>query len=93
MPAVSRAIESLVRKGLVSRDEDPDDRRRRLVALTDEGHKVTNAALMGRAVGAVKLASSFSEEELKDLDSLLSKVIEREDLAPIYQQLEGAVHP
>ena len=48
---------------------------------------------MGRAVGAVKLADSFSEEELKDLDSLLSRLIEREDLASIYEQLEGAVHP
>lgn len=93
MPAVSRAIDSLVRKGLVSRVEDPDDRRRRLIALTDEGHKVTNAALMGRAVGAVKLAKSFDEEEINELDSLLSRLIEREDLASIHQQLEGAVHP
>lgn len=91
MPAVSRAIDSLVRKGLVSRVEDPDDRRRRLIALTDEGHQVTNAALMGRAVGAVRLASSFTDQELKDLDSLLSRLIEREDLASIHQQLEGAV--
>jgi DNA-binding MarR family transcriptional regulator len=92
MPAVSRAIDSLVRKGLVSRVEDPEDRRRRLIALTDEGHQVTNAALMGRAVGAVKLADSFGEEDLKELDSLLSRLIEREDLASIHEQLEGAVH-
>ncbi len=91
MPAVSRAIDGLVRKGLVSREEDPEDRRRRLVSLTDEGHNVTNAALMGRAVGAVKLASSFSGEELQELDNLLSRLIEREDLAAIHQQLEGAV--
>jgi DNA-binding MarR family transcriptional regulator len=91
MPAMSRAIDGLVRKGLVSRVEDPQDRRRRLVSLTDQGHQVTNAALMGRAVGAVKLASSFSDEELQELDSLLSRLIEREDLASIHQQLEGAV--
>ncbi|HRV59974.1 MAG: winged helix DNA-binding protein [Solirubrobacterales bacterium] len=92
MPAVSRAVDSLVRKGLVSRVEDPDDRRRRLVSLTDKGHEVTNAALMGRAVGAVKLATSFTGEELQEIDSLLSRLIEREDLASIHQQLEGAVH-
>ncbi|MBN8867732.1 MAG: MarR family transcriptional regulator [Solirubrobacterales bacterium] len=91
MPAVSRAVDSLVRKGLVSRVEDPEDRRRRVIALTDEGHQVTNAALMGRAVGAVKLADSFTEEELKELDSLLSRLIERDDLAAIHEQLEGAV--
>lgn len=93
MPAVSRAVDSLVRKGLVSRAEDPEDRRRRLITLTDEGHKVTNAALMGRAVGAVKLAESFTPDQLKDLDSVLSRLIEREDLASIHEQLEGAVQP
>ncbi len=91
MPAVSRAVDSLVRKGLVSRVEDPEDRRRRLLSLTDEGHQLANAALLGRAAGAVKLASSFEEEELRELDSLLSRLIERDDLARIHQQLEGAV--
>lgn len=91
MPAVSRAIDSLVRKGLVSREEDPEDRRRRVITLTDEGHRVTNAALMGRAIGAVKLAESFSPNELRELDSVLSGLVEREDLASIYEQLEGAV--
>lgn len=91
MPAVSRAIDSLVRKGFVSRVEDPDDRRRRLLSLTDEGHKVTNSALMGRAVGAVKLAMSFTEEELDELGTLLSRLTEREDLAAIREQLEGAL--
>lgn len=91
MPAMSRAVDSLVRKELVTRTEDPEDRRRRLISLTDEGHRLTNAALMGRAVGAVKLASSFSENELEEIDALLSRLIEREDLAAIRQQLEGAV--
>jgi DNA-binding MarR family transcriptional regulator len=91
MPAVSRAVDSLVRKGLVSRVEDPDDRRRRLISLTDEGHNITNAALMGRAVGAVKLADSFTPDELEQLDALLSRLVEREDLAAIRKQLEGAV--
>lgn len=93
MPAVSRAVDSLVRKDLVSRDEDPDDRRRRLITLTDEGHRLTNAALLGRAVGAVKLASSFSQQELEELDRLLSRLVERDDLDAILQQLEGVVKP
>lgn len=91
MPAVSRAVDSLVRRGLVTRVEDPEDRRRRLVGLTEEGHHVTNAALMGRAVGALKLADSFGSDELEELDTLLSRLIERDDLAAIHQQLEGAV--
>ncbi|MEP7317020.1 MAG: MarR family transcriptional regulator, partial [Sphingomicrobium sp.] len=36
-PAVSRAVDKLVRAGHVSRQADPDNRRRLQLALTDEG--------------------------------------------------------
>ncbi len=36
-PAVSRAVDTLVRAGHVSRQADPDNRRRLQLSLTDEG--------------------------------------------------------
>ena len=36
-PAVSRAIDTLVRAGLVDRQPDPDNRRRLALTLTEEG--------------------------------------------------------
>ncbi len=36
-PAISRAIDALVRSGLVAREADPDNRRRLALRLTDEG--------------------------------------------------------
>jgi len=36
-PAISRAIDALVRAGLVERQADPDNRRRLALRLTDEG--------------------------------------------------------
>src|SRR3954449_4332312 len=53
-PAVSRAIDALVRAGLVDRQPDPDNRRRLALKLTDTGRQHLNrppasdASLEGR---------------------------------------------
>ena len=60
-PAVSRAIDALVRLGLVERQADPDNRRRLQLRLTDEGRRqmqqpaAPDGSLEGRLT---KLASS-----------------------------------
>jgi DNA-binding MarR family transcriptional regulator len=41
--AVSKAVDALVHKGLVSRQQDPTDRRNIPLALTDEGQRVMEA--------------------------------------------------
>jgi len=41
-PAVSRAVDSLVRAGLVDRQADPDNRRRLALKLTEEGREHLN---------------------------------------------------
>ncbi len=38
-PAISRAIDSLVRAGLVERQSDPDNRRRLALRLTEDGRE------------------------------------------------------
>ena len=53
-PAVSRAIDTLVRAGLVDRQADPDNRRRLALHLTEAGRQrltsppVADASLEGR---------------------------------------------
>jgi DNA-binding MarR family transcriptional regulator len=41
-PAISRAIDALVRAGLVDRQADPQNRRRLQLRLTDEGRASLN---------------------------------------------------
>jgi DNA-binding MarR family transcriptional regulator len=41
-PAVSRAVDSLVRAGLIDRQPDPDNRRRLALKLTQEGREHLN---------------------------------------------------
>ena len=43
-PAVSRAVDALVRAGLVEREADPDNRRRLALRLTHDGRAVLAAA-------------------------------------------------
>ncbi|WP_051504386.1 MarR family winged helix-turn-helix transcriptional regulator [Sphingomonas jaspsi] len=60
-PAVSRAIDALVRQGLVERQADPENRRRLQLRLTDEGRRLMQqpAAADGSLQGRLaKLASS-----------------------------------
>jgi DNA-binding MarR family transcriptional regulator len=60
-PAVSRAVDALVRAGLVNRQPDPDNRRRLQLRLTEAGREflnrppVTDGSLEGRIA---KLAHS-----------------------------------
>ncbi|MCO5316703.1 MAG: MarR family transcriptional regulator [Solirubrobacterales bacterium] len=91
MPSVSRAVDSLVRKELVLRIEDPEDRRRRILALTDEGREIVHQILLGRAAGVIRLAADFEPDERAELNRVLGRMIKRDDLAPIYAQLEEAM--
>ena len=53
-PAISRAVDVLVRSGLVDRQPDPENRRRLALRLTEEGRQavasppVSDASLEGR---------------------------------------------
>ena len=60
-PAVSRAVDALVRAGLIERRPDPDNRRRLAVRLTDEGQDaLTRPAAADRSLEGrlAKLAAS-----------------------------------
>ncbi|HET7708383.1 MAG TPA: MarR family transcriptional regulator [Sphingomicrobium sp.] len=43
-PLVSRAVDALVRSGLVAREADPDNRRRLALRLTPEGQAILSSA-------------------------------------------------
>jgi DNA-binding MarR family transcriptional regulator len=43
LPGCSRAVDLLVRRGLMDRREDPTDRRAKRVSVTDAGHELVRA--------------------------------------------------
>jgi len=91
MPSLSRAVDGLVRKGLVDRTEDPDDRRRRRVALTESGREITDRFFHSRAAGVIEFASGLTAEQRENLDAAIGTLLTREDIAPIYKRFEGVV--
>lgn len=61
-PAVSRAVDALVRAGHVSRQADPDNRRRLQLALTDEGRAFIERPRTGDSGLESRLAKLASSE-------------------------------
>ena len=65
--AVSKAVDALVRRGMVTRSQDPDDRRNIPLALTDEGQRVMNAIFTEAEAWLSTRFERLSSEELETL--------------------------
>lgn len=66
-PALSSALDTLERRGLVSRSMHPDDRRSALVEITPEGKRVMEGLLPEIHRAEVAWASCFSERQQETL--------------------------
>ena len=77
LPAVSRAIEALQRRGYVERREDDRDRRVKRVRITAAGRRVLEQLMEIRLHMLERFAATLSEEERDHLASALGPVVER----------------
>src|SRR6266566_7065065 len=75
--SISIAVDRLVGKGLVSRDESADDRRVRIVALTPRGKDLIVSAYRKHSGQMKKVFAELSPEELRGLEVKLKKVGKR----------------
>ena len=75
--SISIAVDRLVAKGLVSRVESADDRRVRIVALTQRGKDLIAGAFRKHSGQMKRVFSELSPEELRDLEGALKKVGKR----------------
>ena len=89
LPSVSRAVDSLVRKGLATRVEDLADRRVRRVAITAKGKKLVETLLLIRQVGMEAFAGSLSVAQRRKLDTAVDSLMDRKDIAAAYRHLKG----
>ena len=74
---VSRIIERLFEKGLVSRKENPGDRRQKSVSITDKGIKLLDS-MYGCEKKADTLLDNLTPAEVAELNRLLDKIREKE---------------
>ena len=89
VPSMSRAVDGLVRKGLATRIEDPDDRRVRQVKITARGKDLVDTLVTVRQTGIQAFAATLSAAQRRKLDAAVDSLMDREDIAKTYEHLKG----
>ena len=81
-PAVSRGVESLVKRGLAKRTDDPLDRRCKRVSKTAKGQKVIAGLTEVRTAAFREFVETLSESERESLASGLAPLMDRAEISP-----------
>ena len=89
LPAASRMVDELVRRGFVQRREDVDDRRMKRVRLTDQGRAVIRKLNAARLNGLRQFTEELTDGERRKLAAALRKLLEREDVADCRPETQG----
>jgi len=89
IPSMSRAVDALVCEDLVTRVEDPDDRRVRRVAITAKGKELVDALLVVRQAGLEAFAESLTAAQRRKLDAAVESLMDRDDIAKTFEHLKG----
>jgi DNA-binding MarR family transcriptional regulator len=79
LPATSRTVDGLLRRGLLSRHEDLEDRRIKRVRLTDEGRRVVHRIVTARLQGLEAFATTLSDDQRATLMAALSDLPHKTD--------------
>jgi DNA-binding MarR family transcriptional regulator len=89
--SASRAADGMVRKKLVTRVEDPDDRRVKRLALTARGKDLADRIISARLASLEEFTGSLEAGERRKLESALDALLERPEVAEIYANYERKV--
>jgi len=81
LPAVSRSIDGLVQRGLVTRSEDVEDRRMKQVRATEAAPELLDRLTELRLAGIEKFVSTLSPRERTRLATALDLLAQREEIA------------
>lgn len=73
--AASQMLEHLVQQGLISRAEDPSDRRVKQLSLTEKGQKILQESIHARQAWLDELASGLLESEKLQVRTALKILI------------------
>jgi DNA-binding MarR family transcriptional regulator len=89
VPSMSRAVDALVKAGLATRVEDPDDRRARQVRITAKGKDLVDTLVTVRQTGMQAFAATLTAPQRRKLDAAVDSLMDREDIAQTYELLKG----
>ena len=77
LPAASRAIDGMIEKDYVARRESAEDRRSRLITLTDHGREVIARVHRARLETLETFAADLTENERQGLYDAILPIAER----------------
>lgn len=89
VPSMSRAVDALVKAGLATRVEDPEDRRARQVKITAKGKELVETLVAIRQSGLQAFAETLTAAQRRKLDAAVDSLMDREDIAQTYRHLKG----
>ena len=81
LPAASRAVDPLVKRGFVERDEDLIDRRVKRVRPTKQGDRLVERLIETRIKAFEQLLGDFSVTERRKLGDALDEILARPEVA------------
>lgn len=87
LPAASRLVDDLVRRGFAQRREDEEDRRMKRVCLTDEGRMVSRRLNAARLSGLSQFTETLTSEERRSLAQALNQLLRRDEVAACRPEL------
>ena len=83
LPSVSRAVDGMVRSKLITRVEDPNDRRVRLIAIAPKGEKLVEELVTMRLAGLEAFTSTLTAAQRRKLDAAIDG-LDSETIASAY---------
>ncbi len=84
LPTITSVIDRMIGHGLVERSDDPNDRRRVIVALSSDGEALVERIQQGRRQRLTLLVDALGEDDLRSLVNgltALTNAIEKVDLS------------
>lgn len=75
-PSVTGIVDRLVEQGLVSRDENPGNRRMQVLRTTDKGKALLSRLIESRRSGISSLLEKLNLQDLSDLARILAAMSE-----------------
>lgn len=81
LPAASRAVDDLVRRGFAERQEDLVDRRMKRISITPRGRASIRRLNAARLSGLEEFVETLSVQQRARLSTALANLLERPDIA------------
>jgi DNA-binding MarR family transcriptional regulator len=80
LPAASRTVDGLLRRGYLERREDEQDRRVKRLTLTAAGRDAVERLNRARLAGLEGFASTLSDDQRSRLGGAIASLLEREEI-------------